>query len=66
MLRSVRATHAGPDELPADPLSPKSGCFIGAKGSHKLFVRHLFLQDKLKGSNLKASDLKTLEGQGIY
>lgn len=66
MPRSVRATHAGPDKLPADSLFPKSGCFIGAKGSHKLSVRHLFLQDELKGSNSTASGLETLEGQEEY
>lgn len=50
--------------LPADPLAPKSACFIGAKGSRKLFVRHLSLKGKLKGSNLRAPDPKTLQGRG--
>lgn len=64
MPRPVRATLAGPPKVPADPLVSKSGCFIGAKGSHKLSVRHLLLEDdEVKGSNFTASDLQTLHGQ---
>lgn len=67
MPGSVRATHAGPEggDSQRTLSAPKSACFIGAKGSRKVFVRHLSLKDKLKGSNLRAPDLNFKAGEYI-